>query len=347
MFELKGSGTAPTQRLTHFSKAAGCGCKIAPAVLKEITEGVKDFPFDAKLLVGPQTSDDAAVIQWDEHQALISTVDFFAPIVDDPFLFGKIASANALSDVYAMGGKPVIALAVLGWPIEKLPVQMAQQVMQGAIEQCNEAGVMLGGGHTIDAAEPFFGLSVNGIVSPRHLKRNSGGRDGDLLFLTKQLGTGVLATARKRDLITDADWQDACQSMSTLNSEGTQMGTLDSVHALTDVTGFGLLGHLLEMCDGANLGAELHLKKLPLFAKVQELTAAYIYADNTMRNWKAFSSRCTGIENHDILIVCDPQTNGGLLVAVANEAADSFQKTFPAAVCIGRLTGAFTGAKGI
>lgn len=224
---------------------------------------------------------------------------------------------------------------------------MAQQVMQGAIAQCAEAGVMLGGGHTIDAAEPFFGLSVNGVVTPQHLKRNSGGRDGDILFLTKKLGTGVLATARKRDLITDADWQDALQSMSTLNSAGTQMGAIDSVHALTDVTGFGLLGHLLEMCDGAGLGAELQLKNLPLFTKVPELTAAYIYADNTLRNWKAYSTRCTGIENHDILIVCDPQTNGGLLAAVAADDADAFQNTIPEAVRIGRLTKAFSGVKGV
>ena len=229
----------------------------------------------------------------------------------------EIAAANALSDVYAMGGRPFLAIAVLGWPVEKLPASLAQKVIAGAKSVCAQAGVSLAGGHTIDSPEPFFGLSVNGHVAIPNIKRNSSAKEGDVLFLTKPLGTGVLTTALKRALISTEDMNQCIAGMSRLNSIGAELGPLNYVHALTDVTGFGLLGHLIEMCNGSGLSAELYYNEVPLLDHVKELTAKFIYADNTMRNWKSYEPHVEGISGESLLTLCDPQTSGGLLIAVS------------------------------
>jgi len=321
MFTLESKKpTAPQEiKLTQFSHGSGCGCKVAPSVLEEILKSDEVRVPDALLLVGNETKDDAAIYDMGNGIGLISTVDFFMPIVDDAYQYGQIAAANALSDVYAMGGRPLMAIAVLGWPVEKLPPALAQQVIAGAKSICKQAGITLAGGHTIDSPEPFFGLSVNGQVAIDHIKRNDTAREGDVLFLTKPLGTGVLTTALKRGLISDADMQEAIVSMSTLNIAGAELGNLESVHALTDVTGFGLLGHLIEMCDGSGLSAELDYASVPLMKNVKELSAKFIYADNTMRNWKSYESSTQGIVGESLLMLCDPQTSGGLLIAVSGQ----------------------------
>jgi selenide,water dikinase len=303
-------------KLTQFSHGSGCGCKVAPAVLEEILKDTGTQAPSKNLLVGNETKDDAAVYDMGNGLALISTVDFFTPIVNNPFNYGRIAATNALSDVYAMGGTPFLAIAVLGFPVEKLPAATAQQIIAGAKSVCATAGVQLAGGHTIDAPEPFFGLSVNGTVAIAHLKKNSTAKTGDLLFITKPIGTGMLATAHKRDLLTETEIQPAIDAMCTLNTFGAELGKHEYIHALTDVTGFGLLGHLLEMCEGAGLSAEINYTAVPLLDKVKDLSARFVYADNTMRNWKAYESKVQGIGSESLLTLCDPQTSGGLLIAV-------------------------------
>lgn len=311
-------------KLTQYSHGSGCGCKVAPAVLDEILQNSGQSFLSEKLLVGNETKDDAAVYDMGNGTALISTVDFFMPVVDDAFDFGRIAAANALSDVYAMGGTPFMAIAVLGWPVEKIPAAVAQQVIKGAKTICAQAKVMLAGGHTIDSPEPFFGLSVNGTVAIPNLKRNSTAQADDLLFLTKPIGTGMLNTALKRGLLTNAQIQHAVDSMCALNTFGEELGKHSFVHAMTDVTGFALLGHLIEMCEGANLSAEVEYASVPLMEGVKELAAKFVYADNTMRNWKSYESKVAGIGSESLLTLCDPQTSGGLLVAVAPEAEQEF-----------------------
>jgi selenide,water dikinase len=297
---------------------------VAPAVLEEILQNSGQSFLSEKLLVGNETKDDAAVYDMGNGTVLISTVDFFMPVVDDAFDFGRIAAANALSDVYAMGGTPFMATAVLGWPVEKIPVAVAQQVIKGAKEICARAKVVLAGGHTIDSPEPFFGLSVNGTVAISNLKQNSTAREGDLLFLTKPIGTGMLNTALKRGLFTNEQIQHAIDSMCALNTFGEELGKHSFVHAMTDVSGFALLGHLIEMCEGANLSAEVEYAAVPLMEGVKELAAKFVYADNTMRNWKSYESKVAGIGSESLLTLCDPQTSGGLLVAVAPEAEQEF-----------------------
>jgi selenide,water dikinase len=314
-------------KLTQFSKGSGCGCKVAPAILEEILKEESTSRVhhaDKKLLVGNATKDDAAVYDLGNGTALISTVDFFTPIVNDAFTYGRIAAANALSDVYAMGGKPFLAIAILGFPTEKIPAAIAQQIIAGGKSICAEAGITLAGGHTIDSPEPFFGLSVNGLVPVQNLKQNSTAQEGDLLFLTKPLGTGMLATALKRELLSASDIQHAVDSMCTLNTFGEELGKHEFVHALTDVTGFGLLGHLIEMCEGAQLSAEIDYARVPLMERVKDLTAKFVYADNTMRNWKAFESKVQGISSESLLTLCDPQTSGGLLIAVGKDQEQDF-----------------------
>ena len=313
-------------KLTQFSHGAGCGCKVAPAVLEEILKGTGVSFISPHLLVGNETKDDAAVYDMGNGSALISTVDFFMPIVDDPFTYGKIAAANALSDVYAMGGKPFMAIAVLGFPVQKLGAEVAQQIIAGAKEICAEAGVSLAGGHTIDSPEPFFGLSVNGLVEIKNLKKNSTAKEGDVLYLTKPLGTGTLATALKRGLITSEAIKPAVKNMCSLNTFGETLGKYDFVHALTDVTGFGLLGHLTEMCEGSGTSAEIEYAKVPLMEGVKELSAKFIYPDNTMRNWKSCESKVEGITGESLLTLCDPQTSGGLLIAVDSQHEEEFLK---------------------
>ncbi len=325
MFTLEGKKPDAT-RLTQYSKGSGCGCKVAPAVLAEILSGSKTgHTIDPLLLVGNDTSDDAAVYDLGNGTALISTTDFFTPIVDDAYDYGRIAAANAISDVYAMGGRPLMAIAVMGLPVEKLPADIAREIIRGAKDTCAKAGITLAGGHTIDAPEPFFGLSVNGIVAIKDLKRNSTGKVGDVLYLTKPIGVGMMATALKRGLKTADEIRSAIEQMATLNSFGAVAPQYDYVHAMTDVTGFGLLGHLIEMCEGSGLSAQVDYGQVPLLDGVKELTAAYVYADNTMRNWKSYEAKVVGVDGESLLTLCDPQTSGGLLIAVAPEAEHDFR----------------------
>jgi selenide,water dikinase len=310
-----------TIRLTDWSEGSGCGCKIAPAILDQILQASGSFSQkDPNLLVGNSSKDDAAVYQVSEDLALINTVDFFTPIVDDAFDFGRIAATNAISDVYAMGGKPVFANAILSWPVEKLAPELAAKVLEGAKLACSQAGIELAGGHSIAAKDPIFGLSVNGIIHPRKIKKNSGSKEGDLLFLTKPLGIGVLATALKRQKINPKDYQHLVEVTCQLNKIGEVLGNHEEVHALTDVTGFGLLGHALEMAEGANLSLQLDFKALPLIEGVQDYMQQFVFPDNTYRNWNAYSPKVIGVKGMELVPLCDPQTSGGLLISVA--AAD-------------------------
>ena len=309
--------------LTQYSRGAGCGCKISPQVLDEILQTKTSLGKDVNLLVGNSSKDDAAVYDTGNGQALISTTDFFMPIVDDAYDFGRIASANAISDVYAMGGKPLLALAILGWPIEKLPASLAQKVMEGARTICAEAGIQLAGGHSVDSAEPIFGLAVTGMIAVKNLKQNNTAKEGDLLFLTKPIGTGILSTAQKRNVLTENHLPALIKQMTTLNKIGEELGKIDEVTAMTDVTGFGLLGHLIEMAEGAGLCAELFYSNVPVIDGVREYLAQRIIPDATYRNWNSYSMKTSFEKGVNVMeafnLLPDPQTNGGILFSV-NEA---------------------------
>lgn len=312
-------------KLTQYSHGAGCGCKISPTVLDEIlkTDFLKgNFP---ALLVGNESKDDAAVYDQGDGNCIISTTDFFMPIVDDAFTFGSIASVNAISDVYAMGGKPLMALAILGWPISKLSPELAQRVLDGARAVCQKAGIPLAGGHSIDSPEPIFGLAVTGSVRKEHLKKNNTATADCLLYLTKPLGVGIITTAQKRGLAEADDVEEAVKWMTELNTLGYEFGKLDYVKAQTDVTGFGLIGHLLEVCEGSGLSAELWYAKIPLFKNITAYTSKFIYPDNTMRNWQSYEKKVSGIGAESLLTLCDPQTSGGLLVCVEEKFAPEFE----------------------
>ncbi len=305
-------------RLTTFSHGAGCGCKLAPDLLDRILGSQHALAVDPRLLVGTGTKDDAAVFALDGDKVLISTVDFFTPIVDDARTFGRIAAANALSDVYAMGGTPLFAIAVLGWPAGKLPPELAAAVVEGGRETCREAGIVIAGGHSIDAPEPFFGLAVTGTARKDHVKRNDQARPGDAILLTKPLGTGVLSTAMKRGALDDSLTAALTAQLCALNRAGGALGPLSAVHAMTDVTGFGLLGHLWEMCEGSGCSAELDWSRVPLMEGATELVARGIYTDGGMRNWRAVHTHIQGgAALETMILAADPQTNGGLLLAVA------------------------------
>jgi selenide,water dikinase len=315
-------------RLTEWSEGSGCGCKIAPAILEQILNASGTFSQkDPKLLVGNASKDDAAVYQVSEDLAVINTVDFFTPIVDDPFDFGRIAATNAISDVYAMGGKPIFANALLSWPVEKLAPELAAKVLEGAKYACAQAGIELAGGHSIAAKDPIFGLSVNGLVHPRKIKKNTGSKEGDLLFLTKPLGIGVLATALKRQKIDPQGYQRLVDTTCQLNTIGEVLGNHEEVHAMTDVTGFGLLGHAMEMAEGANLSVQLEFKALPLIEGVPEYISQFIFPDNTYRNWNAYSAKVSGVTGMDLVPLCDPQTSGGLLISVGVADKSWFEET--------------------
>lgn len=315
-------------RLTEWSEGSGCGCKIAPAILDQILSASGSFfQSDPNLLVGNSHKDDAAVYQVSDDLAVINTVDFFTPIVDDPFDFGRIAAANAISDVYAMGGKPIFANAILSWPVEKIAPELAAKVLEGAKSICKQAGIELAGGHSIAAKDPIFGLSVNGIIHPRKIKTNQGSKQGDLLFLTKPLGIGVLATALKRQKILEKDYLNLLDTTCMLNSIGAVLGNHEEVHAMTDVTGFGLLGHLIEMAEGAGLSAKIEIGKLPLIEGIQEYINQFIFPDNTYRNWNAYNTKTKGVVGMDLVKLCDPQTSGGLLISVAPENKAWFDET--------------------
>jgi len=316
-------------KLTQFSHGAGCGCKIAPAVLETILKTNQASTVFPQLLVGNASKDDAAAYDLGNGQALISTTDFFMPIVDDAFAFGKIAGANAISDVYAMGGTPIMAIAILGWPIDKLSPELAQQVIEGARAICQEAGIPLAGGHSIDSPEPIFGLSVNGLVNTAQLKQNNTAKEGDLLLLTKPLGVGILSTAQKRNVLTEEDQVLLLKQLMQLNNVGAALGKIDDVHAMTDVTGFGLLGHLIEMAEGSDLSAEIYYSKLPIIEAARTYLAQRIIPDATYRNWNSYSSKTgfgAGVNVMEAFnVLPDPQTNGGLLIAVAPDAASTIQ----------------------
>ncbi len=323
---LHEAGLEEAIRLTQYSHGAGCGCKIAPAVLEEILKSNFSVPENSRLLVGNSSRDDAAAYDLGNGMALISTTDFFMPIVDDAFDFGRIASANAISDVYAMGGRPILAIAILGWPVDTLPPELAQKILEGSRTICAEAGIPLAGGHSIDSKEPIFGLALSGLVDIKNLKKNNTANAGDLLFLTKPLGIGILSTAQKRGLLNPAHLRVMIDQMTTLNSIGEKLGAIDGVTAMTDVTGFGLLGHLIEMAEGADLSAEIHYSLLPVADGVKEYLAQRIVPDSTYRNWNSYSAK-TGFEKgvnvmEAFNLLPDPQTNGGLLVAVDEAAID-------------------------
>lgn len=315
--------------LTQYSHGAGCGCKIAPKVLDEILKSSFVLPDNNKLLVGNHSKDDAAVYDLGNGMALISTTDFFMPIVDDAFDFGKIAAANSISDVYAMGGKPLLAIAILGWPVEKLPVELAQKVIEGGRAVCAEAGIPLAGGHSIDSQEPIFGLAVTGIVPIENLKKNNTAQEGDHLFLTKPLGVGILSTAQKRGLLKEEHLPGLIKQMSTLNKIGEELGKIKGVTAMTDVTGFGLLGHLIEMAEGSGLSAEIYYDKVPKAAGVTDYITQRIFPDATTRNWNAYSDKVKFEKGVNVMeaftLLPDPQTNGGLLVSVKEQALGEFQ----------------------
>ncbi len=315
-------------KLTSFSHGAGCGCKIAPSVLEKILRTSKDngVEFDPNLLVGNSTKDDAAVYAVGNGQAIITTTDFFMPIVDDPFDFGKIAAVNALSDVYAMGGKPLVAIAILGWPVDKIPVELAGVVLDGARSACKEAGIHLAGGHSIDTAEPIFGLAVTGKISIEHLKKNSSAKEGSSLYLTKPLGVGIIATAQKRGVASAHDIQIAVDSMTKLNNVGLLFGELEYVNAMTDVTGFGLLGHLVEMCEGSDVSAEIKKNKIPILPNIKPYLDQNTIPGGTERNWKSYGHKIAGVEKNDWAILADPQTSGGLLIAIDQSHEEEFEE---------------------
>ncbi len=328
-------------KLTSYSKASGCGCKLSPQALEEILKGQETKNFQS-LLVGNDTKDDAAVMELENGTCIISTVDFFTPIVNDPFDFGKVSAANAISDVYAMGGKPIMALAILGWPIEKLPAELAAQVIEGARYVCAKAGIPLAGGHSVETTEPLFGLSVNGVVEKENLKKNNTVKVGDLLYLTKPLGSGVLSAALKRDLLSNELYTEFINYITKLNSIGFNLGSKSYVHAVTDVTGFGLLGHLKEMLSEGNCSAEIVNKDIPAMDGVTELLSKFVFPDSTTRNYNAIKEDCSGLNGTEFLLLCDPQTNGGLLVSIdpkhEREFSEFLKQEQSQAWRIGRIT---------
>jgi len=328
--------------LTQYSHGAGCGCKISPAILDKILHSPLKASPDPRLLVGNDKRDDAAVLDLGNGTALISTTDFFMPIVDDAYDFGRIASANAISDVYAMGGKPVLAIAILGWPVNQLPPELAQRVLEGSRAICAQAGITLAGGHSIDCPEPVFGLAVNGLVGIRELKQNSTATAGCRLYLTKALGVGILSTAQKKGRLRPEDAAIALESMVTLNKLGERFGQLDEVKAMTDVTGFGLLGHLAEMCEGSGLSAVIDFDKVPVIASLPFYQGCI--PGGTLRNWDSYGFKIGPLSDDQRWVLADPQTSGGLLVAVAEDQAPAFeellrQEGLPAGCCraFGRL----------
>jgi len=322
-------------RLTQFSHGGGCGCKIAPAVLRQIlgSAGTSALPIPKALLVGIETSDDAAVFELNEHQAVVATTDFFMPIVDDAFDFGRIAATNAISDIYAMGATPLFALALVGMPIDKLPVQTIRQILDGGESVCAAAGIPIAGGHTIDSVEPIYGLVVIGVVDPKRLKRNSGARPGDTLVLGKPLGVGIYSAALKRGHLGPDGYAAMLASTTRLNTPGIAFGAMPAVHALTDVTGFGLIGHLLEMCRGSDASATIEFARVPLHPRVADLARQGFVTGASARNWAGCGDAVKLMRPHDAVeraLLTDPQTSGGLLVACDATAAQEVLAVFRA-----------------
>ncbi|MDR2212674.1 MAG: selenide, water dikinase SelD [Pseudomonadales bacterium] len=328
-------------RLTEYSHGAGCGCKISPRVLATILAGSHNEFDDPALLVGTATRDDAAAYWLSDEHVILSTTDFFMPIVDDAFDFGRIAAANAISDIYAMGGRPLMAIAILGWPINILPPEVARQVVAGGRKTCNEAGIMLAGGHSIDAPEPIFGLAVTGQVRREHLRQNSGAQAGDLLYLTKPLGIGVLSTAQKQKKLKPEHQFLARDLMCRLNDIGALAAQLPSVTAMTDVTGFGLAGHLLELCEGSGVNASLHFDQVPCLTPVAEYLVQGCVPGGTLRNFDSYGQQLPPLTEFQRQLLCDPQTSGGLLLSVRPEGVAAVEGLLREhgimAACIGTL----------
>jgi len=329
-------------RLTEFSHGGGCGCKIAPAVLSEILAASPVRGLPQELLVGTETADDAAVYKLNENQALVATTDFFTPIVDDPYDFGRIAATNAISDIYAMGGRPIMALAIVGMPLEKLPVAVIRAILAGGESVCADAEIPIAGGHSIDTLEPIYGLVALGLVHPAKVKKNSTAREGDALILGKPLGIGILSAALKKGKLSAAGYAEMLKWTTQLNTAGQALADMPAVHALTDVTGFGLAGHLLEMCRGAKLGAEVSFDALPVIAEALDWVKQGVATGASERNWKGYGHEVdlpAGSPDWKRKLVSDPQTSGGLLVACAPEAAGDVLRAFAGnATRIGRFT---------
>jgi selenide,water dikinase len=323
--------SSSSPKLTSLSHGGGCGCKIAPGVLSDLLEReTRAVPF-AHLLVGTETSDDAAVYQLNDEQAVIATTDFFMPIVDDPYDFGRIAATNALSDVYAMGGAPILALAILAMPINVLSREVIREILRGGETICAQAGIPIAGGHSIDSVEPIYGLAAIGVVHPRHVKRNSGAQAGDALVLGKPLGVGILSAALKKQQLDDPGYRAMIDTTTRLNRAGPELARLPGVHAMTDVTGFGLLGHLLEMCRGAGLGARISMAKVPLLDDVLAMAQAGLVTGASGRNWAAYGDEvqlAPHLEGAPQALLCDPQTSGGLLIACAQDAVAAVMSVF-------------------
>jgi selenide,water dikinase len=318
-------------KLTQYSKGGGCGCKIAPSVLQQIVQTENNFPFQ-NLLVGNDSNDDAAVYKISNDTAVISTTDFFMPIVDNAYDFGRIAAANSISDIYAMGGKPMMAIAILGWPIDKIPASVAQKVLEGARAVCKEVNIPLAGGHTIDSNDPIFGLAVTGSVAIKNLKKNNTARAGDFLFLTKAVGVGIVSTAVKRKLLKEEHYKALIGQLTTVNSIGEALGKVEGVHAMTDVTGFGLLGHLTEMAEGSGVSTVLNYSSIKRVPGVEEYIKQKTIPGATARNWNSYSNKIQIANSVDEteakLLLPDPQTNGGLLIAVDEKAVDEVKEIF-------------------
>ena len=311
-------------KLTEYSHGGGCGCKISPRVLDSILETNLELPDFPDLIVGNASKDDAAIYDLGNGEGIISTTDFFMPIVDDPEDFGRIAATNAISDIYAMGGTPVMAVAILGWPISTLSPEIARNVIDGGRRACADAGIPLAGGHSIDSPEPIFGLAVTGRVPIGHIKQNSKARPGDRLYLTKPLGVGILTTAQKKKILIEEHSYIARDAMCTLNTIGSDLSHIKDIHAITDITGFGLLGHLVEICEGSGVKATIYAEKLPLLPFVENYQELECIPEGTQRNFDSYGNKASEMTEKQMQILCDPQTSGGLLVAVPEKAESQF-----------------------
>lgn len=320
--------SASDVRLTEYSHGAGCGCKIAPGVLETIVSSGPQFAPDPRLLVGNTSKDDAAAYDPGDGQVILSTTDFFMPIVNDPFDFGRIAATNAISDIYAMGGRPIMAIAILGWPVDRLAPEVAGEVVAGGRQVCHEAGFTLGGGHSIDSPEPIFGLAVTGLVAREHLKQNNSATPGCRLYLSKPLGIGVLTTAEKQKKLAAGHENLARDVMCQLNSVGMQAATLPGVKAMTDVTGFGLLGHLLEICQGSGVDAVLDYDAVPVLSNVMDYIARGCVPGGSGRNFDSYGGQVAPMSEDQRALLCDPQTSGGLLIAVESGQQDALERCF-------------------
>jgi selenide,water dikinase len=308
------------KKLTQFSKSSGCGCKIEPKVLHDMLGSLNPGYRSPNLLVGSENADDASVYDLGNELLLLQSTDFFTPIVDDAYLFGQIAASNALSDIWAMGGKPIMANVILGWPLDELGPFLVSEVMQGASDVCSQVGVSMAGGHSIDIPVPIFGLSVTGTCNKNELKTNKGAKSGDVILLTKPLGIGILSSALKKDMLSDAGYEALRKNIIQLNNFGGEVSKIAGVHAMTDITGFGFVGHLLEICKASDTTAQIDWKKVPIIEEAKPLAAKLIMPDNAYRNWNAYENDIISHIDEAFPFLCDPQTNGGLLFTVNSKS---------------------------